>query len=185
MGIKSLRYAASHEAGHAVIACRNGFTLKSILLWRDPFLEKWEGAVQYEPKSWICGTFQASLCDAVGAEEFAQLNDICSECREEQLRYICRCLAGGACTELLEPAEHDPSDSGFDNIEAFKLCPNNAQSRLASYLSWMTLTQWQVAVERPRIEALRDQLIKRAGQTLSYQMTGDDAAAIILATTIA
>ena len=102
MGTKSLRYTASHEAGHADIACRNGFTLKSIILWRDPFLEKWEGAVQYQPKSWICGTCTATLCDAVGAEEFVQLNDMCSECREEQLRYISRCLAGGACTELLE-----------------------------------------------------------------------------------
>ena len=182
MGIKSLRYTASHEAGHAVIACRNGFNLKSIILWRDPFLEKWEGAVQYQPKNWICGTCTATLCDAVGAEEFVQLNDKCSECREEQLRYISRCLAGGACTELLEPAEHDPADSGFDSIEAFKLCPSDAQSRLASYLFWMALTRQQVAVERRSIEALRDQLIERAGQTLNCQMTGDEAVATILAT---
>ena len=180
MGARSLRNAACHEAGHAVIAHRNGFVLRRIVLWREPSIDRWHGLVDYEPKNWTCPGCGKSISSAISAASFASLDEACVHCAEQKLGYVQRCLAGGASTEVLECDDHEVDDSGLDREEAFKLSPKDLVSRRNNYSDWMESIKQAVTDSAQTIQALRDRLIECVGQNSQFEMSGEEATAAIL-----
>jgi hypothetical protein len=176
---KSLKYTACHEAGHAVLAIKNGFEIHRIRLCRDPNLDSWSGTVDYTPKSWDCPECSGKLKSATCGDDFATLNRDCEHCRAMILSFTTRCLAGGVATKLLEPDEHSCEDSGFDRIEAFKCSASDPTSREKNYGHWLKMTGDCVRRFSKEIQALKESLIEMSAGRDCIEMNGKTACSII------
>jgi hypothetical protein len=179
MTSKSAKYTACHEAGHAVVAYQNGFTIRRVRLWRDPRLDRWSGCVEYEPSNWECPACKGRLVEAVLGEDFAQLNAECEQCRARVLSFTARCMAGGVATELFEIGEHDWSDSEFDRVEAFKCCAPDVNARSENYDRWLEHARLSVQCSRDAIKALQAKLVELSRDADQVELTGDEVVSII------
>ena len=176
---RSLKYTACHEAGHAVVAYENGFTICRIQLNHDPLLDSWSGAVDYVPTNWSCSKCGRQLVEAVRGEDFATLNPDCDQCRARILSFTQRCLAGGVATEQLEPADHNPDDSDCDRIEAFKCSVSEVETRVKNYTHWLGLTRDSIHRSCHAIQTLQTSLINMPIKGDCIEMDGEIATSII------
>ena len=101
MRIKSARYVACHEAGHAIVAVNNGYHIYCIRLSRCPNTGDWNGVTYYSPESWKCAICEMEISSRHDPTELQLLKDECLSCSAEKWRFVERCFAGGAATSTL------------------------------------------------------------------------------------
>ena len=183
MRIKSLPYAACHEAGHAVVAFIHGYEISEINLWQSDHSIGWEGETNYKPQEWkcpLCGT-EIQRHDPVCLKS---LKDDCPSCKEEKFKFIERCFAGGAATSGLGHPEHDNRDSEDDRGKVGALYVPHSKERLEAFDVGNAGAQEKMRQYKKPVISLQNELVKNAKSTNSLggrevTMAGDEVMRII------
>jgi hypothetical protein len=175
---RSLQCDCCHEAGHAVVAERNGYRISRIRLARSTAQSCYDtengSMVEYEPQEWTCPDCHQFIEDRNNPLLLANLNNRCRSCKREKLGFVERCFAGGVATDILEEPDHNWDDSQFDREQVGKVFPQVSEEREEAFRAGCEQARTTVLREKGAVRALRDALMKKG-----TDMDGEEAMQVI------
>lgn len=165
---KTIENAAYHEAGHAVVAIRNGYKILNIELQKDEITGGWSGCVNYDAQAWNCETCGHVFGSRHDVSQLRDLKDSCASCKGEKFKFIQRCLAGGAATVELLADQHDSADSECDRTLVGQLYPSISDGRVEAFCQGALEAKEIINQNKDAIARLVELLISKAPSMGSF-----------------